>query len=155
MASTHGPTLRLYHPSDREALVALWGACGLLRRWNDPERDIGRKLAQDENGLFVLQLDGRVVGSVMVGYDGHRGWINYLAVDPAHQGAGFGPLLVAEAERRLALLGCPKVNLQVRQANEQVVAFYRHLGYAVDEVVSMGKRLSDDPSPEDPGRRSS
>lgn len=138
------PIARPYRAPDREALVALWAACDLLRPWNAPHRDIARKLARDAGGLIVLELAGRVVGSVMAGYDGHRGWVNYLAVDPAHRGEGFGALLMAEAERRLAELGCPKVNLQVRVSNEEAVGFYRQLGYAVDEVVSMGKRLVDD-----------
>jgi ribosomal protein S18 acetylase RimI-like enzyme len=141
------PLLRLYRPSDRDALVALWHDCGLLRPWNDPDRDIERKLAQDSAGLFVLDIGGRVLGSVMAGYDGHRGWVNYLAVDPAHRQEGFGRMLMAAAEDRLGLLGCPKINLQVRAGNEQVVDFYRHLGYTVDEVVSMGKRLCDDTAP--------
>jgi len=128
----------------REYALALWSACGLVRPWNDPDRDIERKVGHDPGGILVLELGGRVVGSVMAGYEGHRGWVNYLAVDPAHQGEGFGALLMAEAERRLAQAGCPKINLQVRAANEQVIGFYRHLGYVVDDVVSMGKRLVDD-----------
>jgi ribosomal protein S18 acetylase RimI-like enzyme len=124
--------------------VALWSDCGLLRPWNNPYRDIERKLAHDADGLLVLQLGDRVVGSVMVGYDGHRGWVNYLAVDPEHQGAGLGRLLMDEVERHLSVLGCPKVNLQVRTANERAVSFYEHLGYATDDALSLGKRLSDD-----------
>jgi GNAT superfamily N-acetyltransferase len=84
----------------------------------------------------------------MAGYDGHRGWVNYLAVDPAYQGQGLGRLLMDEAERRLLAAGSPKVNLQIRTSNEHVVAFYRHLGYDLDDVVSMGKRLMDDAAPE-------
>jgi ribosomal protein S18 acetylase RimI-like enzyme len=147
--TTYRPVLRCYQASDRDALVRLWSACGLLRPWNDPDRDIERKLAHDADGLLVLELDGRVAGSVMAGYDGHRGWVNYLAVDPAHQGKGFGTMLMAEAERRLALLGCPKVNLQVRTSNSQAVGFYQRLGYTADETVSMGKRLSHDRPPEE------
>ena len=139
-------TLRPYRHSDRDALVALWSACGLLRPWNDPDRDIARKLAHDDD-LLVLELDDRLIGSVMVGFDGHRGWVNYLAVDPRHQGNGHGATLMIEAERRLALRGCPKVNLQVRAASKQAVGFYQHLGYVVDEVVSLGKRLFDDVAP--------
>jgi ribosomal protein S18 acetylase RimI-like enzyme len=81
----------------------------------------------------------------MVGRDGHRGWINYLAVHPDHQRQGFGRLLMAEAERRLQLRGCPKVNLQVRGSNQAAVEFYRRIGYTVDDVVSLGRRLIDDP----------
>ncbi len=142
MAINSRPHVRHYRVSDRDAVVALWSACDLLRPWNDPDRDIERKLALDAEGFLVLELDGRVVGSVLVGDDGHRGWVNYLAVDPARRGLGFGALLMAEAERRLAQAGCPKVNLQIRASNEWVTGFYRHLGYAVDDVVSMGKRLA-------------
>jgi ribosomal protein S18 acetylase RimI-like enzyme len=80
----------------------------------------------------------------MAGYDGHRGWINYLAVHPDHRRRGLGRTLMAAAEERLAGLGCPKVNLQVRGANRDAVEFYRRIGYAVDDVVSMGRRLEDD-----------
>jgi ribosomal protein S18 acetylase RimI-like enzyme len=138
------PVLRSYRPSDRDSIVALWSNCGLLRPWNDPDLDIERKLTHDRHGFFVLELGDRVVGSAMAGYEGHRGWVNYLAVDPAHQGKGLGSMLMAAAERRLALLGCPKVNLQVRASNDQVISFYRGLGYAIDEVVSLGKALTDD-----------
>lgn len=140
--------VRPYRPSDRDAVVRLWSDCGLLRPWADPVRDIERKLAHDAEGLLVLQVDGRVVGSVMAGYDGHRGWVNYLAVDPAHQRRGFASLLMAEVERRLTIAGCPKINVQVRTSNKQVLAFYEGLGYTLDEVVSMGKRLTDDTEPE-------
>jgi GNAT superfamily N-acetyltransferase len=141
------PAVRRYRQSDRDGVVSLWSRCGLLRPWNDPRRDIERKLAHDRGGLLVLEADGCLAGSVMAGYDGHRGWVNYLAVDPAWQGLGFGRLLMEEAEQWLLALGCPKVNLQVRTSNEHVIAFYRHLGYGTDDVVSMGKRLLDDAAP--------
>ena len=144
------PALRRYRPSDHDALVSLWSSCGLLRPWNDPRRDIERKLVRDPGGLLVLEADGCLAGSVMVGYDGHRGWVNYLAVDPAWQGRGLGRMLMDKAEQRLLALGCPKVNLQVRTSNEHAVAFYRHLGYGTDDVVSMGKRLLDDAAPGQP-----
>lgn len=144
MVPASSPHVRAYDRSDHDALVALWSAADLVRPWNDPGSDIERKLAHDVDGLLVLELDGQVVGSVMAGYDGHRGWVNYLAVDPQHRARGFGASLMAAAERRLAEMGCPKVNLQVRIGNEAIVDFYRHLGYAVDDVLSMGKRLVDD-----------
>jgi ribosomal protein S18 acetylase RimI-like enzyme len=141
------PVLRRYRPSDRDALVSLWSGCGLLRPWNDPRRDIERKLACDPGGLLVLEAGGALAGSVMAGYDGHRGWVNYLAVDPAWRGRGLGRMLMDAAEQWLLARGCPKVNLQVRTSNEHAVAFYRHLGYGTDDVVSMGKRLVDDTAP--------
>ena len=140
--------LRSYEPGDREALVALWSICELTRPWNNPHRDIDRKLARDGDNLLVLEEDNQLIGSVMVGYEGHRGWVNYLAVHPDHQRQGLGRLLMNEAERRLRDLGCAKVNLQVRASNETAREFYRQIGYTVDEAVSFGKRLAHDiPSP--------
>ncbi|MFO0691776.1 MAG: GNAT family acetyltransferase [Myxococcota bacterium] len=144
--------IRSFHPADEAALVRLWERCGLTRPWNDPHRDIARKLAVRPDLLLVAILgvgygevpDGELVGSVMIGYEGHRGWINYLAVDPDARLRGLGRALMAEAELRLLREGCPKVNLQVRAGNEAVVAFYRRLGYAVEEMVGMGKRLIPD-----------
>jgi ribosomal protein S18 acetylase RimI-like enzyme len=120
--------------------------CQLTRPWNDPYRDIDRKLSRDASNLLVVEDDGELVGSVMVGYEGHRGWINYLAVRPGHQRQGLGRLLVGEAERRLRELGCAKVNLQIRASNKPAVEFYRHIGYTVDDVISMGRRLANDGS---------
>jgi ribosomal protein S18 acetylase RimI-like enzyme len=151
MTPSSQPVLRTYRPGDHDALLSLWSSCGLLRPWNDPARDIGRKLAHDPGGLVVLEIGGQIAGSVMIGYEGHRGWVNYLAVDPGRRGHGLGRLLMDEAERRLLALGCPKLNLQIRTSNEQAVAFYRKLGYRVDDVVSMGKRLIDDTAPKPPG----
>ena len=118
--------------------------CDLVRPWNDPNRDIDRKLHQDPAGLIVLDSDSLLVGAVMVGYDGHRGWVNYLAVHPDHRRHGHGVRLMAAAEAYLQHVGCPKVNLQVRRSNHDVVDFYTRLGYAVDDAVSLGKRLVDD-----------
>lgn len=135
---------RRFEEGDREQVVALWTACDLTRPWNDPHRDVDRKVAHDPHGFLVLDDDGEIVGSVMVGYDGHRGWVNYLATAPSRRRHGLGRWLVAEAERRLDGLGCPKVNLQIRASNAGVVDFYRRLGYDLDDAVSMGKRLESD-----------
>jgi ribosomal protein S18 acetylase RimI-like enzyme len=94
--------------------------------------------------FIVAEVEGALVGTVMCGYEGHRGWINYLAVLPVKQRAGIGRALMGEAEKKLRALGCPKINLQVRVGNEKVLAFYRALGFSVDDVVSMGKRLEKD-----------
>jgi ribosomal protein S18 acetylase RimI-like enzyme len=142
--------LRQYRPGDGAGLVRLWSLCGLTRPWNDPDRDIDRKVAADAPNLLVLEDDDGLVGSVMVGYEGHRGWVNYLAVHPNRRGQGLGRMLMDEAERRLRGLGCPKVNLQVRVTNEAAVKFYLHIGYAIDEVVSMGRRLELDGRPPGP-----
>ena len=139
-------TIRPFRPEDEEAVIRLWQACDLLRACNNPHRDIERKLAVQPELFLVGLLDGKIVAGVMAGYDGHRGWLNYLAVAPDHRRHGFGRELVAEAERRLRELGCPKINLQVRHTNVRAMEFYRRLGFAVDEVVSMGKRLCDDES---------
>jgi ribosomal protein S18 acetylase RimI-like enzyme len=145
-----GPVeIREIAPADTDAVVALWEACGLVRPWNDPYRDIARKLAVAD-GLFLVAATGeRVAGTVMAGYDGHRGWINYLAVTIDRRGEGLGGALLEAAERRLAALGCPKVNLQVRDTNTDVVGFYERLGYAVDPAISLGKRLESDERPRD------
>ncbi len=139
--------LRPYRPGDREALVSLWSVCDLTRPWNNPYRDIDRKLARDAENLLVLEAGEELIGSVMVGYDGHRGWVNYLAVHPDHRRQGLGRMLMDEAERRLGEIGCPKVNLQVRTSNEAARDFYRQIGYSVDEAVSFGKRLEHDAAP--------
>ncbi len=124
--------------------MSLWSVCGLVRPWNDPYRDIDRKLARDPENLLVVEHDGEVVGSVMVGYEGHRGWVNYLAVHPDHRGRGLGRRLMERAEELLGRLGCAKVNLQVRSSNEEAIGFYRRIGYSVDDSVSMGRRLEVD-----------
>jgi ribosomal protein S18 acetylase RimI-like enzyme len=132
-------------PADEAQVMALWQHCGLTRAWNDPAKDIRRKLAEQPELFGVLASeDGQVLGTVMAGYEGHRGWINYLAVDPARQGHGLGRQLMDWAEARLRERGCPKINLQVRRGNEPVLAFYAALGYADDNVVSLGKRLEHD-----------
>lgn len=136
--------IRPFVEADSDALIALWQRCGLLRPWNDPRKDIARKLRVQPELFLVGVVDGRVVASVMAGYEGHRGWINYLAVDPELRRGGLGKAMMAAAEKRLGLLGCPKVNLQIRRGNEDVVAFYDRLGYVEDDVVSMGKRLESD-----------
>jgi ribosomal protein S18 acetylase RimI-like enzyme len=124
--------------------VALWQAAGLTRPWNDPHRDIARKLQARPEWLLVAEAAGEIVGTVMAGYDGHRGWVNYLAVSPTRRRAGLGRALMAEAERLLGDAGCPKVNLQLRAGNDEALAFYAALGYTRDDVVSLGRRLEHD-----------
>ncbi|EED66461.1 GNAT family acetyltransferase [Comamonas testosteroni] len=137
--------VRAFTLADTEAVVQLWQDCELTRPWNDPHKDIARKLSVSPD-LFWLgcDADGRIIASIMVGYDGHRGWINYLAVHPAHQRRGHARQLMQRAERALSELGCPKLNLQVRAGNEAVLAFYESLGYADDRTLSLGKRLIPD-----------
>jgi ribosomal protein S18 acetylase RimI-like enzyme len=138
--------IRPLQPGDEEHLVALWKRCELVRPANDPHQDILRKLRVHPEWFLVGVLDGQIVASVMAGYEGHRGWLNYVAVDPEHRRRGLGRLIIAEADRLLRAAGCPKINLQVRASNKDAIEFYRRLGYSVDDVVSMGKRLvNDDP----------
>jgi len=138
-------SIRPFAVDDTEAVVALWRAAGLVKPWNDPYLDIERKLTvQPELFLVAVGGDGALVGTAMVGYEGHRGWVNYLAVADPARGTGLGRALMAEAERLLVERGCPKLNLQVRTSNTDVIAFYERLGYAVDDAVSLGKRLIPD-----------
>jgi len=140
-------SIRPFLEADRGAVVGLWRRCDLTRPWNDPDRDIDRKLLLDDDLLLVAVGAEGVVGTVMVGYEGHRGWVNYLAVDPRRRGAGIGTMLMAGAEDRLRALGCPKVNLQIRRTNLEAADFYRAIGFVDDDVVSMGKRLVEDRPP--------
>ena len=136
--------IRPFDERDTEAVVALWQACALVRPWNDPRKDIERKLLVGRE-MFLVAVDGdQLIGTVMAGYEGHRGWINYLAVGEDRRRQGLGARLMAEAERLLASAGCPKINLQIREENREVVAFYRSIGYEPDRVVSLGKRLVED-----------
>ena len=136
--------IRPYRESDQDAVVALWSECGLVRPWNDPVKDIRRKLRVQRDLFLVGSMDGRLVATMMVGYEGHRGWVNFLAVATDFRKQGLGRLMMDEAEARLREMGCPKVSLQIRRSNADVVAFYRSIGYAEDDVVSMGKRLIED-----------
>ena len=136
--------IRQYAEDDQQGVIALWSECGLVVPWNDPAKDIARKLAVNRELFLVGESNGLLVATVMGGYDGHRGWVNYLAVKPSEQGRGYGRQLMACLESLLKTMGCPKINLQVRTANADVIAFYRALGYGADDVVSLGKRLEYD-----------
>ena len=133
--------IRPFERADQAPVIALWEECGLTRSWNDPHKDIARKLAVQAELFLVGILDEAVMASVMAGYEGHRGWMNYLAVAPRFRARGYGRALVEHVERLLLERGCPKINLQVRASNPAAVAFYRRLGYAQDESISLGKRL--------------
>lgn len=134
--------IRLYTPGDQEAVIALWQACQLVVPHNDPVADIETKMRFQPDLFLVALSQARVVGTVMAGYEGHRGWINYLAVAPDQRRRGIGRRLMQAAEEKLCSLGCPKINLQVRRSNTAVIHFYRSSGFTEDDVISMGKRLS-------------
>lgn len=136
--------IRAFRDEDEAAVIALWQACGLTRAWNDPARDVARKRSVQRDWFFVGELDGRIVASAMAGYDGHRGWVNYLAVAPDQRGLGLARQLMARIEAALIEAGCPKLNLQVRADNAAALGFYAKLGYVQDPVVSLGKRLIQD-----------
>lgn len=139
--------IRSYQPADEQAVISLWQACGLLRPWNDPVLDILRKQSVGAD-LFIVGIENdAIVAVVMGGYDGHRGWMNYLAVEPAMQGQGLGRQIVKALEMRLLAIGCPKVNLQIRTGNDKVIGYYKKCGYSIDDAVSMGKRLIPDEPP--------
>lgn len=136
--------VRPFAETDTESVVALWRDCGLTVPWNDPRADIAIKMTVQPE-LFLTGLrDGRVVATVMAGFDGHRGWINYLAVATGLRKRGYGRRMVAAAERALRERGCPKLNLQVRTSNRAVLDFYRRIGFVEDDVASLGKRLDGD-----------
>jgi ribosomal protein S18 acetylase RimI-like enzyme len=135
--------IRVFQETDTEAVSALWREVFPNNpRHSQPAQIIRLKLAAQRELFFVAESGGAVVGTIMAGYDGHRGWLYAVAVSPRHQRQGIGGALVRHAEAALAALGCPKINLQVRTANAGVVAFYRSLGYAVEELISMGKLLA-------------
>lgn len=136
--------IRPYQLSDHDALVDLWESCDLVVPHNNPDRDIERKLRVTPDWFVVGTVENSIVASCMLGYDGHRGWINYLAVSPDHQRKGFASQLMRYAEDQLRAQGCPKLNLQIRSSNAAVREFYQKLGYTVDPVISMGKRLISD-----------
>ena len=131
-----------YDQQFQGAVIALWKRCNLVTPQNDPAKDIRKKMDFQPELFFIGLLDGKVIGTIMVGYEGHRGWINYLAVAPEHQRHGYGKKLVQKAIEELKKIGCQKINLQVRRTNKQVVDFYKHLGFKEDDVISLGIRLN-------------
>jgi ribosomal protein S18 acetylase RimI-like enzyme len=139
---TSSPEVRVYRESDENAVVALWNVVfPNPEPWNEPRFALAKKLATRDHLLLVALVGEAVVGTAMGGFDGHRGWLYTVAVRPDLRRRGIGSALVRTVESALAALGCPKLNLQVRSSNAEVITFYKRLGYAVEERVSMGKRL--------------
>ena len=138
--------IRPFQTEDEASVVSLWQLCELTVPWNNPYKDIARKLKVQSELFLVGMLDSLLIATVMGGYDGHRGWINYLAVHPDFQGQGYAQQVMENVESELRKRGCPKINLQIRSGNARVMAFYQKLGFTDDQALSMGKRLEEDHS---------
>ena len=146
-ARTAGASIRIraVEDADAAAVAALWRDCGLVVSYNPPDHDIAFCRATPTSELFVAEVDGAIVATAMAGHDGHRGWLYYVAVDPARRGDGLGRQMVAHAEAWLAGQGVRKVNLIIRDTNAAVQAFYERLGYDVEPRIQMARWLVDKP----------
>jgi len=136
--------IRPFKEGDEEALVSLWNMCKLTVPWNNPYKDISRKLKVQSELFLMGYLEDKLIASVMAGYDGHRGWINYFAVHPDFQARGYGKQLMDNVENGLRELGCPKINLQIREGNDRVSQYYQKLGFVEEKRINMGKRIEND-----------
>ncbi|MBT4890757.1 MAG: GNAT family acetyltransferase [Rhodospirillales bacterium] len=138
-------TIRPYGSNDEAAVIQLWHDCGLTVTWNDPAKDIERKLTEQPELFLVAQNnDASIIGSIMAGFDGHRGAVNYLAVHPDHRKQGIAEKLMNKVEALLIEAGCPKINVMVRGSNLEANGFYEAIGYEPQDVVVLGKRLIED-----------
>ena len=136
------------YEADSQAVIALWEACSLTRPWNDPRADFALALAGPSSTILVIRDEGGagqgdLAGSIMVGFDGHRGWVYYLAVAPARRRSGLGRVLMAAAEAWLRARGAPKIQLMVRADNQAALGFYEALGLERQQVVTLGRFLKD------------
>ncbi len=145
-ADVVGLTIRPVEDGDIGSLIALWGVCELTRPWNDPLSDIAHARATEHASILLGFSGYALVASVMVGYDGHRGWVYYLAVDPVAQNRGHGRAMMAAAEAWLSERGAPALRLMVRDANSDALRFYKALGFERQDVVVLGKRLGASPA---------
>ena len=136
--------VRRFRKSHQKDVIQLWQECGLVVPWNDPQRDIERKLTTQSELFLVGLINDEIITTAMAGYDGHRGWVYYLAVKPQYQKKEIGRQIMKEVEIRLHELGCPKLNIIVRTTNLDVINFYKAIGYKVDAVTNMGKQLEVD-----------
>jgi ribosomal protein S18 acetylase RimI-like enzyme len=136
--------IKPYHTDNQQAVINLWQTCNLVVAWNDPVKDIQRKMLVDPDLFLIGQLSEDIVATVMGGYEGHRGWINYLAVSPEHQRKGYARAMMQQVEVLIQQKGSPKINLQVRSNNIDVIQFYQAIGYDIENAVGMGKRLIPD-----------
>lgn len=133
--------VRAYQDSDKFNVIELWNQVGLVTPQNNSAVDIERKLRVNPELFLVTEVHNTVVGTIMGGYEGHRGWINYLAVSLAHQRQGIATAMMSEVQLKLSAMGCAKINLQVRNNNHEAIRFYQALGYIDDNVIGLGKRL--------------
>jgi len=133
--------IRAASPVDREEVIAIWRACDLVKPQNDPVLDFDLALQTQTATVLLLEVASEVIGTVMVGFDGHRGWFYYLGIKPEHQNSGNGSALVAAAEDWLEAQGAPKAMLMVRHSNKKVIDFYKRIGYNVEEAFVLGKRF--------------
>lgn len=133
--------VRCYEESDRDDVIALWAACDLLRPWNDPHKDIDRKMSFQPDLFFVGTLNHDLIATAMLGYDGHRGSLYYFCVAPESHKLGYGRELMRFAEQTLIEMGCPKLNLFVRESNLGAKHFYTNQEYTTDPAISLSKRL--------------
>jgi ribosomal protein S18 acetylase RimI-like enzyme len=133
--------VRTMRSEDRAALIELWHACGLTRPWNDPDRDIDLAIGAADAAILVGEEEGRLIACVMVGFDGHRGWVYYLGVVPECQRRGHGRAMFAAAQAWLEARGAPKIQLMLREENQEARHFYEALGLELQPVVTLGRRL--------------
>ena len=137
--------IRIYRERDREQVLALWQECDLIHPKNDPQKDLDRKKGFGEELFLVIEEREKIIGTVMGGYDGHRGIINYLGVHPSFRGQGLGKMLLQAVEQKLKDLGCPQVNLLVWSNNSEVLEFYKKTQYSeANDIVLLRKRLISD-----------
>ena len=136
--------IRQFVPNDTNRVIFIWEQCDLVRKWNNPNFDIRRKLNFQKELFFVGLLNDEIIATAMFGYDGHRGWLNYFAVLPNFQKRGFGKQLMTFGEMALIEKECQKLNLQIRNDNTKAINFYQKVGYKEDAAVSFGKRLIED-----------
>ena len=137
--------IRIYRERDREQVLALWQECDLIHPKNDPQKDLDRKKGFGEELFLVVEEREKIIGTVMGGYDGHRGIINYLGVHPSFRGQGLGKMLLHAVEQKLKDLGCPQVNLLVWSNNSEVLKFYKKTQYSeANDIVLLRKRLISD-----------
>lgn len=136
--------IRVFRQGDFDEVITLWERCDLLRPWNDPEMDIERKMQYGAELFLVAEVSGEVVGTVMGGYDGHRGSAYYLGVHPDYRGRGIANALITRLEKKLIARGCPKLQIMVREENDLVTGLYERIGYDQQETITLGKRLIED-----------